>query len=199
MKWPKLRLPGPTIPPTTPHGTFLTQIHSFPSPCRPLTQVQSFRGQVESFVILAEMLATTEADEIPSTSTVSSTVQPPKKKHRCTRSCCIPRDRPWHGLILGAILLLAGIFVKQGEVAEWSSIIPSLLMLKPSSATGRDGFVLKFWKNPTQNIPLLQTFYFFNITNPVEVMEQGAKPYVETVGPFIYRERRPKFDVRLSR
>lgn len=150
-------------------------------------------------MILAEMLATTEADEIPSTSTVSSTVQPPKKKHRCTRNCCIPRDRPWHGLILGAILLLAGIFVKQGEVAEWSSLIPSLLMLKPSSATGRDGFVLKFWKNPTQNIPLLQTFYFFNITNPVEVMEQGAKPYVETVGPFIYRERRPKFDVRLSR
>ena len=45
------------------------------------------------------------------------------------------------------------------------------------------------------HIPLKQTFYFFNITNPYEVMLEGAKPNVSQVGPFVYRESRPKYDV----
>ena len=39
------------------------------------------------------------------------------------------------------------------------------------------------WENPTKNIDLLQTFYFFNVTNPAEVVGQGAKPRVAKVGP----------------
>ena len=66
-------------------------------------------------------------------------------------------------------------------------------MLKPGK-----GFIYDTWSNPTENIPLLQTFYFFNITNPKEVMEKGANPLVKEVGPFIYRERRPKWDVEFS-
>ena len=54
------------------------------------------------------------------------------------------------------------------------------------------------WENPTKNIDLLQTFYFFNVTNPAEVVGQGAKPRVAKVGPFVYRERRPKFDINFT-
>jgi hypothetical protein len=64
--------------------------------------------------------------------------------------------------------VVAGALIYRGETAEWEQLIPSVMMLKAGK-----GFVYNTWNNPTKDIPLLQTFYFFNITNPVEVMTMG--------------------------
>uniref|UniRef100_A0A8C1D0B1 Uncharacterized protein n=1 Tax=Cyprinus carpio carpio TaxID=630221 RepID=A0A8C1D0B1_CYPCA len=43
--------------------------------------------------------------------------------------------------------------------------------------------------------PVYMQFYFFNLTNPAEVLD-GDKPFVLQVGPYTYREYRPKEEVK---
>jgi hypothetical protein len=42
-----------------------------------------------------------------------------------------------------------------------------------------------FWKDIP--VPIYERFYFFNITNPLEIERFGAKPKLAEVGPFTYR------------
>ena len=43
-------------------------------------------------------------------------------------------------------------------------------------------------------ITFYRNIYFFNVTNPVAILE-GAKPMVEEIGPFVYTEMKKKLDV----
>lgn len=43
-------------------------------------------------------------------------------------------------------------------------------------------------------VPMSLTFYLFNLTNPVE-FENGEKPRVEEVGPYVYREYHEKVNI----
>ncbi|XP_003774359.1 lysosome membrane protein 2 [Sarcophilus harrisii] len=49
------------------------------------------------------------------------------------------------------------------------------------------------WENPPP--PIHMQFYFFNVTNPDEIL-QGEDPHVEEVGPYTYREYRPRENIR---
>jgi hypothetical protein len=49
--------------------------------------------------------------------------------------------------------------------------------------------------NPKENPIENWYFHLFNITNLVEVVENGTKPVVETVGPYVYRMRRENFNI----
>ena len=71
--------------------------------------------------------------------------------------------------------MVAAAFIFDAQRYEWFDLLPQVLMLK----AGR-GFIYNTWENPTQNIPLLQTFYFFNITNPKEVMEKSVTQYTHS-------------------
>lgn len=51
---------------------------------------------------------------------------------------------------------------------------------------GTDAFMA--WENPPP--PVYMQFYFFNVTNPAEVLE-GDRPAVLEIGPYTYREFRP--------
>jgi hypothetical protein len=48
------------------------------------------------------------------------------------------------------------------------------------------------WLNPSVDVYL--AFNIFNLKNPAEVMN-GARPIVEEVGPFVYRERITKINI----
>uniref|UniRef100_A0A8C8IRW2 Uncharacterized protein n=1 Tax=Oncorhynchus tshawytscha TaxID=74940 RepID=A0A8C8IRW2_ONCTS len=52
--------------------------------------------------------------------------------------------------------------------------------------------VFETWKNPPP--PVFMQYFFFNVTNPDEFLV-GAKPIVSQVGPYTYREYRPKENV----
>lgn len=47
--------------------------------------------------------------------------------------------------------------------------------------------VFDSWEKPP--LPVYMQFYFFNVTNPEEIL-QGEIPRVEEVGPYTYREHR---------
>uniref|UniRef100_A0A3Q1CBR8 Scavenger receptor class B, member 2c n=1 Tax=Amphiprion ocellaris TaxID=80972 RepID=A0A3Q1CBR8_AMPOC len=57
-----------------------------------------------------------------------------------------------------------------------------LLVLK----NGTEAF--EAWENPPA--PIYMQFYFFNLTNPLEVLD-GDRPAVVEIGPYTYREHRP--------
>ncbi|XP_060746394.1 lysosome membrane protein 2 [Tachysurus vachellii] len=52
--------------------------------------------------------------------------------------------------------------------------------------------VFQSWKNPPP--PVFMEFFFFNVTNPDGFMD-GEKPHLTQMGPYTYREYRPKDNV----
>ncbi|XP_061439363.1 lysosome membrane protein 2 isoform X2 [Rhineura floridana] len=54
--------------------------------------------------------------------------------------------------------------------------------------------LFEMWKEPPP--PVCMQFYFFNLTNPMEVL-QGESAIVRQVGPYTYREHRPRVNVHI--
>ncbi|XP_074849876.1 lysosome membrane protein 2 isoform X2 [Carettochelys insculpta] len=86
-------------------------------------------------------------------------------------------------LVASVALLVARVFpkaveqqVKEGTVLQ----------------NGTEAFDL--WEDPPP--PVYTQFYFFNVTNPLEVVN-GDIPFVEEIGPYTYREYRPRVNVHI--
>uniref|UniRef100_A0AAY4ER49 Uncharacterized protein n=1 Tax=Denticeps clupeoides TaxID=299321 RepID=A0AAY4ER49_9TELE len=84
-------------------------------------------------------------------------------------------------LVAGIVMILLQVFpnILYSQVKE-------VTVLKNGSQT------FDIWQNPPA--PVYMQYYFFNLTNPAEVLD-GDKPAVVEIGPYTYREYRPMTDV----
>ncbi|XP_062237527.1 lysosome membrane protein 2a isoform X2 [Platichthys flesus] len=86
-----------------------------------------------------------------------------------------------HLLIVGIALVVAQVF---------QTMIASRLK-KEITLTEKSHF-FESWKNPPP--PVYMEYYFFNVTNP-EVFLKGGKAVLKQIGPYTYREYRPRENV----
>ncbi|XP_076842494.1 lysosome membrane protein 2 [Brachyhypopomus gauderio] len=86
-----------------------------------------------------------------------------------------------HLIVVGIALLVAGVF---------QTLIHNRLKKEITLTEGSR--VFNTWKNPPP--PVFMEFFFFNVTNPQDFLG-GAKPRVTHMGPYTYREYRPKDNV----
>uniref|UniRef100_A0AAQ5ZZL0 Scavenger receptor class B, member 2a n=1 Tax=Amphiprion ocellaris TaxID=80972 RepID=A0AAQ5ZZL0_AMPOC len=86
-----------------------------------------------------------------------------------------------HLLIVGIALVVAQVF---------QTMIHS--RLKKEITLTEKSQVFESWKNPPP--PVYMEYYFFNVTNP-EVFLAGGKAAVKQIGPYTYREYRPRENV----
>ncbi|KAM4635702.1 lysosome membrane protein 2c [Polymixia lowei] len=95
------------------------------------------------------------------------------------KSCCI-----YSTGVLSILILIAGISL------VLSNVFPLFLqsMVKREVVLKNDTEAFEAWKNPPP--PVYMQFYFFNLTNPLEMLD-GEKPAVVQIGPYTYREYRP--------
>uniref|UniRef100_A0A8C3X3X2 Scavenger receptor class B member 2 n=1 Tax=Catagonus wagneri TaxID=51154 RepID=A0A8C3X3X2_9CETA len=87
-------------------------------------------------------------------------------------------------LVTSVTLLVARVFQKAVDQAIEKNIV-----LRNGSET------FNSWKKPP--LPVYTQFYFFNVTNPEEILS-GEIPRVEEVGPYTYRELRNKADIQFG-
>nr|XP_008519036.1 PREDICTED: lysosome membrane protein 2-like [Equus przewalskii] len=76
-------------------------------------------------------------------------------------------------LVTSVTLLVARVFQKAVD-----QTIEKNVVLRNGSET------FNSWKNPP--LPVYSQFYFFNVTNPEEIL-RGETPRLEEVGPYTYR------------
>lgn len=81
---------------------------------------------------------------------------------------------------LGVILILAGIFTGLFFTSMFNAIIDSQVILKEGSQT------FGWWAKPPVT-PYIKV-YIYNVTNADEFLNNGSKPIVDEIGPYIYRE-----------
>ncbi|XP_069043493.1 lysosome membrane protein 2a isoform X1 [Lepisosteus oculatus] len=86
-----------------------------------------------------------------------------------------------HLLIVGIALVVAQVF---------PTIIFNRLKKEITLTEGKD--VFESWKDPPP--PVYMQFFFFNVSNP-DVFLKGGKPVVTQIGPYTYREYRPRENV----
>lgn len=87
-------------------------------------------------------------------------------------------------LVTSVTLLVARVFQKAVDQA-----IEKTIVLRNGSET------FASWKQPP--LPVYSQFYFFNVTNPEEIL-RGEIPRLEEVGPYTYREIRNKADIQFG-
>ncbi|XP_034458494.1 lysosome membrane protein 2c [Hippoglossus hippoglossus] len=95
------------------------------------------------------------------------------------KSCCI-----YSTGVFSMLFLIAGIALVLSNV--FPHFVQSMVKKKVVLENGTETF--EAWENPPA--PIYMQFYFFNVTNPLEVLD-GDRPAVVEIGPYTYREYRP--------
>ncbi|XP_004647481.1 lysosome membrane protein 2 [Octodon degus] len=87
-------------------------------------------------------------------------------------------------LVASVTLLVARVFQKAMDRA-----VEQRVVLRNGTE------VFHSWENPP--LPVYTQFYFFNVTNPEEIL-RGERPLLEEVGPYTYREIRNKANIQFG-
>lgn len=87
-------------------------------------------------------------------------------------------------LLLGVIFACGGsiLFYKFPDILK-SQIGQSLMLIEGTEAADR-------FESPP--VPTYLKIFIFNVTNPEEVNEDAAKPILEEIGPYVYRQNKRK-------
>lgn len=88
------------------------------------------------------------------------------------------------GFIFGSVLLFGGAYVLNTMPSLFADKIKSSLVI----TNGSDAFT----RYTRSSVPLQVKWYLFNVTNPEEVVQNGAKPQLSQIGPYSFSERRHK-------
>uniref|UniRef100_A0A8C6UFM3 Scavenger receptor class B, member 2c n=1 Tax=Neogobius melanostomus TaxID=47308 RepID=A0A8C6UFM3_9GOBI len=99
------------------------------------------------------------------------------------KSCCI-----YSTGILSILILILGISLVLSNV--FPHFLQALVKKEVTLKNGTEAF--DAWENPPA--PIYMQFYFFNLTNPLEVLD-GNRPAVVEIGPYTYREYRPMEEI----
>ncbi|XP_030305890.1 lysosome membrane protein 2 isoform X2 [Calypte anna] len=91
--------------------------------------------------------------------------------------------------VLSMTLLIASISLLVAHVFQ--RVVD--LQVKQGTVLKNGTETFEAWEDPPP--PVYMQFYFFNVTNPLEVL-QGDTPLVEEIGPYTYREYRPRVHVQ---
>eukprot|EP01117_Protostelium_nocturnum_P012466 TRINITY_DN459_c1_g1_i1.p1 TRINITY_DN459_c1_g1~~TRINITY_DN459_c1_g1_i1.p1 ORF type:complete len:497 (+),score=126.34 TRINITY_DN459_c1_g1_i1:1875-3365(+) len=96
--------------------------------------------------------------------------------------------------LIGIGLIIIGIIIPQvidGKVKEG---LQENLELKSGTTS------FNVWINNTQkdSQPQFQKFYLFNVTNPLQVISGQQKPFLQQVGPYVYRKWMVRYNVTFS-
>ncbi|XP_076853930.1 lysosome membrane protein 2a [Brachyhypopomus gauderio] len=91
--------------------------------------------------------------------------------------------------IVCAHLLIVGIALLVGQVFQ--TMIQE--RIKKEITLAKNSRVLDGWINPPP--PVYMQYFFFNITNSEDFLAGRAKPHVTQMGPYTYREYRPRENV----
>nr|XP_060635358.1 lysosome membrane protein 2 isoform X1 [Anolis sagrei ordinatus] len=92
--------------------------------------------------------------------------------------------------VLAMTLLIASVALLAARVLQ--KVVE--LQVKQQMVLKNGSEVFEMWEESPP--PVYMQFYFFNLTNPLEVL-QGEKPLVLEVGPYTYRETRPRVAVHI--
>ena len=93
----------------------------------------------------------------------------------------------WRILLpLGAIILVIGIFIASINTMALDLILQNAMVLSPFSQS------YPMWKDLP--VPLKANFYLWQVDNPGEVQNNGAKPKMSQKGPFSFLEYHHKFE-----
>ncbi|KAI5091412.1 lysosome membrane protein 2, partial [Silurus meridionalis] len=95
------------------------------------------------------------------------------------KSCCTYTTG-----VLSIIILIAGIAMVVTQVFQ--NFLNNRIKREVVLENGTEAFAA--WQDPPP--PVYMQFYFFNLTNPKEVLS-GERPAVVELGPYTYREYRP--------
>ncbi|CAI5666739.1 unnamed protein product [Oreochromis niloticus] len=95
------------------------------------------------------------------------------------KSCCV-----YSVGVVSVLMLILGISLVLTSV--FPHLVQSMVKKQVVLKNGTDAF--EAWKDPPAHIYM--QFYFFNLTNPQEVLD-GERPAVVEIGPYTYREYRP--------
>ncbi|XP_018012447.1 lysosome membrane protein 2 [Hyalella azteca] len=87
---------------------------------------------------------------------------------------------------VGFLFLVFGFVLIQKFPAVVQRKLGEKLVIRPDSPT-----IGNFIETP---IPVYMQFYFFNVTNPQEILT-GSRPALQEIGPFTYLEKRLKHDL----
>ncbi|KAL1443050.1 hypothetical protein MTO96_000939 [Rhipicephalus appendiculatus] len=118
----------------------------------------------------------------------------PEIEKMTTRCCGQRASRPDMALVKAAVGVLAGLFLALSGLATYvffptifRTQVETNLVLEPSSE------IYSSWQRAP--IPIYLKYYFFNMTNPDEIIAGTEKPRLQEVGPYTFLETREKVNI----